>query len=108
MKVFKAAIHFDDESGELPIADVVFWLERYWLVPWWIESPLEGLTRPARLVPLDAFAPQSTPEYPAYDFLLHKPVPRSFFQAHVPSSLMRQYAAIDRPPIEIAGPAGLH
>jgi hypothetical protein len=69
---------------------------KLWLVPHWLDSPSEGVTRPNRIIrPVGAaFAP-----YGEGEFVLEKPVPKELLARETPKAPLPGYEVRELPDI---------
>jgi hypothetical protein len=76
------------EAGSISKCDAIEYDGKLWLVPRWLDSPAEGVTRPARLVRFDTNRHQATPNSPHnVDYVLNVPVPRELFDVRTPPAI---------------------
>jgi hypothetical protein len=68
--------------------DAIEYHDKLWLVPRWLDSPAEGVTRPARLVRFDTIRHQATPNSPyKIDYVLNVPLPPELFDVRTPQEI---------------------
>lgn len=113
MKIYKTASYIINEEGE-PIVFTIDTIEfegKLWLVPEWIEKPLEGWKSPKRIILLDALPHQKVPPgspIPA-DFVLGYPRSTAFLKnGQTPTQPTTEAVVIKNPDIRIPIPKGIH
>jgi hypothetical protein len=51
--------------------------EKLWLVPRWLDYPLEKMSKPERMIRFDTLPFQELTENSLHDFLLQQPIPKA-------------------------------
>ncbi len=103
MTIHKAVVFFDNETtGTSYLVDVIEYLGAFWLVPEWIEYPLQKERSPARIISLLTLPHQDTPGAPR--FLVKAAIARSVFDGQIPPDKAADYILIDRPEIRLPLP----
>jgi len=98
IRILKTLVGSADE-GSIWKIDTIEYDGGLWLVPQWLEVPSEGVTMPARIIPIDVLPHQKTEQGPA-DYLLTGPLPKSVLDGKTTTG----YVVVERPDIKI--PAG--
>jgi hypothetical protein len=75
-KIFKVVLAYDDRPG-LYSMDAIEHEDKLWLVPSWLEHPSGKYQIPMRIICLETFPHQRTPDTPGIDFALNVPLPRA-------------------------------
>jgi hypothetical protein len=112
VRIYKTATYIYSE-GE-PVVKLIDTIEhegKFWLVPDWIEKPLEGWKSPERIILLDVLPHQKVPPgspIPA-DFVLGYPRPTaSFANGQTPIQSTAEPVVIESPDIRVPIPKGIH
>ena len=82
MKILKVLV-IGIENGTISKCDAIEYDNKLWLVPKWIDSPAQGVTRPSRLVRFDTMRHQVTPNSQT-DYVLNDPMPAELFAIRTP------------------------
>jgi hypothetical protein len=78
---------------------------RFWLVPEWIEAPVEGWRMPKRIICLENLQRQKLNPKAGYgDFSLSAPIPKAVLDGHDPQPLKGGYVVVERPDIRFPMP----
>lgn len=98
MKILKAYVQSD---GQLLIADVVEFEGKTWLVPHWIDFPLEKVSRPLRIIRLDSLPHQKVPPNDHYQYIVDCPIPKCVFEGQIPPQSQIAFEIVESPEISV-------
>lgn len=99
MKIFSALIFFSDvPDGCIYKIDAISYQGKMWLVPEWLDNPLGGWRKPARLICLDVLPHQESPGGPS-DFVVNVGIPKYLCNDQNPPKPEDGFVVIDRPDI---------
>jgi hypothetical protein len=97
----------DDGVNMISLMDVIEHAGKFWLVPDWIDMPVQKGTKPLRIISLETMAYDrmvgSNPE-----FLVENPVPSYIFEGRIPPAEAGKYVVVEGPDILIPRDAKLH
>jgi hypothetical protein len=101
MRQFKALLI--GAAGTVAKMDGIEHEGKLWLVPHWLDTAAEGVTRPARLVRFDMLPHQHTPNsaYQA-DYVINYLIPKELFEIQTPRQAIPGFEFVEMP--EIAFP----
>jgi len=98
MKILKAAVSIEGEN-ETCICDTIEHKGKLWLVPGWIEKPLEGYSRPARIICLSLLPHQKRGANFPVQYVLSKPIPKSVLDGQIPKKPKFFFQIVEAPDI---------
>lgn len=101
MKVFKALVSFENENT-IYLVDAIKRKGTYWLVPHWVATLPGAKQTPVRLVGIEKFPHQLTPQHPRADLVLNSPIPRAVFEGRVPPTKASGLVVIETPDIGVS------
>jgi hypothetical protein len=100
MKIFKAMVVSAD--GPLYQIDVIEHDKKLWLVPQWLDSPAEGVSRPARIIRMDTLPHQKNlPGSPYGDYVLNEPVPTELLNLQTPKQPIDGFEFQEMPELSV-------
>lgn len=103
MKFRKALIYSDD--AVIRKCDVVDFEGKLWLVPYWLESPSEGVRRPIRIIRIDSLPLQNTVDTAfGVDLLLKCKVPISLLGLASPKEPVTEFEVRELPNLAVPLP----
>lgn len=77
---------------------VIYWRDRLWIVPEWIELPGQKQRRPARLICLNSLHYREHRDRP-YRYSLIAPIPRSVLDGSHPAPQVLGFEVVEAPDI---------
>jgi hypothetical protein len=95
IKTLKVIVGF--ENGVMGECGALEYEGAIWLVPKWLPFPLEGYTKPERMILLDQFRYQSFPQPADADFAINDPLPRDLFFGELSQAIKDKYVVLDKP-----------
>jgi hypothetical protein len=99
MKILKAMVGSADH-GSLYKVDVIEHDQKLWLVPQWLDSPAEGVSRPARIIRMDTLRHQkNAPNSPYGDYVLNVPIPTALLNLETPKQPIDGFEVQEMPEI---------
>ena len=99
MKILKALVGSAD-SGLIFQIDVIEHDQKLWLVPQWLDSPAEGVSRPARIIRMDILRHQkNAPNSPYGDYILNVPIPTVLLKLATPKQPVYGFEVQEMPEI---------
>ncbi len=115
MKIYKtAALVYDKRKPKVlgyVLIDTIEHEGKFWLVPSWIEKPLEGWKEPEQIILLDSLPHlKVSPDLsiPDSDFVLGYLIPTSELNDQNQIPLPDEAVVINSPDIQIPIPKGIH
>jgi hypothetical protein len=105
MSISKTGMYFSDVPAKLYRVDTIVYEGRPCIVPEWLDNPLGGWRKPARLICLDGLPYQATPGGPV-DFLLNVGIPKSLFYGESQPQPGDLFVVIEAPDIKFPAIGG--
>jgi hypothetical protein len=106
VKILKALIAVREEGFHR--ADVIRVGGKYWIVPTWLEDPVQGYKSPERLVRLDSLRHRKgVPGHPELDFEVYDPVPRAVLFGDPPAR-GSGFRVVRKSKVRVPIPRGIH
>ena len=102
-KIFKVLLAYDDRPG-LYAMDAIEHEDKIWLVPLWLEHQSGKYQIPARIICLETFPHQRTPDAPGIDFALNVPLPRAACEGHYLGPTKHAVVAKEKPDLRYPVP----
>jgi hypothetical protein len=99
MKVRKAMVIIG-VSNEIHSMDVIEYQKKFWLVPYWLDNPIEKVTKPLRIVSLETLR-HSRADGRDPEFVVEFPVPSYVFEGRTPPAEADKYVVIENPDVLI-------
>lgn len=90
------AIIFTGEDNRLLRCDVIEHEGKLWLVPEWLENPIEGWSIPARIIQLDTLN-YATTSLKGAQYQLRDPIPTAILEGRDLPSPDSEYIVEERP-----------
>jgi hypothetical protein len=91
VKVFKAKVAV---GSQILDCDAIEHQGKLWLVPFWLDSPSQGVTTPGRIIRFDCLSYSDTRGSNIGDFVIHKPIPKALFEHQTPKEPVVGYEYI--------------
>jgi hypothetical protein len=107
-KIFKTLVSIEDGGGSISQMDTIEYADKKWLVPEWLEAPIEGWKKPARIICLDKLPHSNAPTGFEVDFVLNYPIPKSVLNGEIPIQLISVFLVLEKPDIRFPIPKGIH
>jgi hypothetical protein len=98
MRVRKATVILSAEVSEVHIVDVIEHEGQFWLVPEWLENPIQRLRRPMRIVSLSRL-PHQRMRNADPEFVVNDAIPKSVFDGQIPPGQAETYLVVELPDI---------
>ncbi len=95
------AIQDDPQGGVIYKMDTIEYINKFWLVPAWLESPYLAYKMPDRIICLENL-PHQKSNLPETDFVLNNPIPKDVLDGKIIPELKDKYVVIIRPDIKIS------
>ena len=106
MAIHKAQVIIAADVHEIHTVDVIEYLNRFWLVPEWLDSPDKKSTTPARIVSL-ATIPHQRMDGPI-GFVVNDPIPKSVLFGQPSPEEAGKFVIVEAPPIRLPHPSAFH
>ena len=71
-----------------------------WLIAGWIENQAEGYAKPKRMIALDPFRLQRSPDPTFGQAFSNLPIPKGLFEYPIPSQLAVEFPVLEEPDIK--------
>lgn len=94
-------------GNDLEKCDVIEHGFQLWLVPYWLDSPEEGWTAPARIICLSKLS-HNEASFADCRWVVSHPIPRGVLDGTATAAEAARFHVIERPPIRFQGPRGVH
>jgi hypothetical protein len=109
MKIYKChlIIGGDDGVHSHALMDVIEHLEKFWLVPEWLDNQVQKVTKPLRIISLETMVHHRMAGGNP-DFLVENPVPSYVFDGRIPPQEASKYVVVEGPDIRIPRDATLN
>lgn len=101
MKIFKAAVPVEGETSIFQM-DVIEHEGKFWLVPYWLNNPATGRSKPLRLIALETIQHQRVDSAPFGDFAVNVPIPKAVIDGRVQQQQgfgLNNYIVVEAPDI---------
>lgn len=97
MTIRKAMVMINDaNSTSICEMDVIEYDGKFWLVPEWLDNPIQKVTKPMRMVSLETIR-HSRMRGAKQEFVVEFPVPKYVFEGRIPSAEADKYVVIEGP-----------
>lgn len=98
-----------DEKGNFFTCEAIEHDGGLWLVPKWLESPVEGVRRPARIIRMDSLPQTKLPAGWEQDSAIATSIPTGVLNCETPPEKAHGFVVIDEPDIALPlGTRGIH
>jgi hypothetical protein len=97
VKRLKALVQVEGMNG-LHRADVIQYEGKHWIVPYWLDSPVEKVTRPLRIIQIESIQHQKIDDKPEFQFVINQPIPKDVFE-HGQVQQGSKYVVVESPDI---------
>ena len=96
MKIFQTLVFI---KTAIRFYDTIFWNEKYWIVPRWLENKTLGIRKPKRVILLDDLAHEEASPEVSHHFVLKETIPIYILHGHIPKET--KVHVIENPEVEL-------
>jgi hypothetical protein len=102
MKIKRTLVAVEGMSlGELERWDTIEYEGKLWLVPYWLDNPSKGTSRPGRIVCLSLLEHDVGDGPHGISYTLRQPMPKFVVDGQTPPEAAGKFVIVENPPIQV-------